>query len=134
MKPSQLLKAILLEISVYDIAYTFPRYAEEPDSVSKYGYLENLYTEDIDDNETYVTVTQNQLNYNIEPITTISIDVYFQAFEQFVNKKLTEIQLIKLYHKLLPRGYGLFSVEKKQWTRIKSGRVIVTLTLEKVVG
>lgn len=120
--------------AVYDIAYTFPRYAEESDSVSKYGYLENLYTEDIDDNETYVAVTQNQLNYNIEPITTISIDVYFQAFEQFVNKKLTEIQLIKLYHKLLPKGYGLFSVEKKQWKRIKSGRVIITLTLEKVVG
>lgn len=120
---------------MYNVGLTYPRYLEEYDSVNKYGIIEEVYSEAITDDTSYVLVSQNQLKYNKDTVNKVDITVHLGYLADVMpNIDLTKIQLIRLYHERLPDNGGLYSIESKVFSFKKSGIHTCKLSLEKIVG
>jgi len=120
---------------MYNVGLTYPRYLEEYDSVNKYGIIEEVYSEAITDNTSYVLVSQNQLKYNKDTVNKVDITVHLGYLADVMpNIDLTKIQLIRLYHERLPDNGGLYSIESKVFSFKKSGIHTCKLSIEKIVG
>lgn len=61
---------------MYNVGLTYPRYLEEYDSINKYGIIEEVYSEAVTDDTSYVLVSQNQLKYNKDTVNKVDITVH----------------------------------------------------------
>jgi hypothetical protein len=121
--------------AVYDVNLTYPRYIEDFETINRYGIIEELYNEEIKDSESYVTITENNIRYNAEPVNKTTITVHLEYLGDFDNSKdITKVQLVRLYDSRLKNGGGLYSIENKKYTFKKSGIHTVELSLERIVG
>ena len=120
--------------ATYNVSLTFPRYLEDFNSVNKYGIIEDVFSDKIETNENYVSISQNQLKYNSEPVVKTDVTIHL-GYLSIVRPDidLTKIQLIRLYHEVLPYN-GLYAINTKQFSFKKSGIHTCKLSLEKIVG